>query len=114
MGSIRRLNQILSFEILFSLLIFLNIYFFNSFILKKSNNSFFFFFLPIRIIIILIIMDIQRTPIDLSEGERELVRGFNIEYRRVLFILVFLGEYIIMIFFRLFFLKIYLTINFVL
>merc|ERR1712198_69811 len=33
-----------------------------------------------------------------AEGERELVRGFNTEYRSVLFVMVFLAEYMSIIF----------------
>lgn len=37
--------------------------------------------------------EINRTPFDLSEGESELVSGFNIEYGRGKFTLIFLAEY---------------------
>merc|ERR1712198_522473 len=39
-----------------------------------------------------------RSPFDFAEGERELVRGFNTEYRSVLFVMVFLAEYMSIIF----------------
>lgn len=35
----------------------------------------------------------NRAPFDLLEGERELIRGFNVEIRRVNFVFIFLREY---------------------
>jgi NADH-ubiquinone oxidoreductase chain 1 len=50
----------------------------------------------------------NRTPFDFAEGESELVSGFNVEYRRGGFALIFLAEYARILFisllFRLFFL----------
>lgn len=40
----------------------------------------------------------NRAPFDFAEGERELVSGFNTEYRSVLFVVVFLAEYISILF----------------
>lgn len=41
----------------------------------------------------------RRTPIDLVERESELVSRFNTEYGGLIFVLFFLGEYIILIIF---------------
>merc|ERR1719290_558279 len=40
----------------------------------------------------------NRSPFDFSEGESELVSGFNTEYSSVPFILIFLSEYMSILF----------------
>lgn len=39
------------------------------------------------------VAETNRAPLDLAEGERELIRGFNIEFRSSPFALIFVGEY---------------------
>ena len=40
----------------------------------------------------------NRTPFDFAEGESELVSGFNVEYRAGMFALIFIAEYINILF----------------
>jgi len=42
----------------------------------------------------------NRTPFDFAEGESELVSGFNVEYGRGGFVLIFIAEYAIILFLR--------------
>jgi NADH:ubiquinone oxidoreductase subunit H len=50
--------------------------------------------------VITVLLELNRAPFDLSEGERELVRGYNVDYMSTGFVLFFLKEYGRLIFFR--------------
>lgn len=97
LGGVRARRQRVSFEIAFSL------YFICFLFLLKSlelgflmNFVVFFIFFPFFLIVL---AELGRAPFDFSEGESELVRGYNTEFSRITFILLFLGEYGLLLFF---------------
>lgn len=105
LGSIRALAQILSYEVRFIIIILILI------ILRESYSFIDFIKWQVYIWYILIIgplflvffirvlAELNRSPIDFIEGESELVSGFNVEYFRGGFALIFMAEYGIIIFF---------------
>nr|APF47494.1 NADH dehydrogenase subunit 1 [Choeras grammatitergitus] len=108
-GAIRSIAQSISYEVIFAISILLMLMIINSmnlFNLMKFNKfiNMFLIFLPLNLIILISMMaEINRTPFDLSEGESELVSGFNIEYSSSKFILIFLAEYSSLMFMMFFF-----------
>ena len=102
LSSIRGLSQSISFEVSLNIL-FCSIFYFyfrlNFYFLKDINFKIFFFFPLLILLTLRIIAEINRIPFDFSERERELVSGFNVEYRSLGFILIFLTEYGFIIFF---------------
>lgn len=98
LGGIRSRVASVSYEIMFSINILIFILYNKSYTLVRFINIgiimlFFRFFISV-------LVELGRTPFDYSESERELVRGFNTEYSRVGFVLLFLKEYGRLLFFR--------------
>lgn len=104
LGALRSLSQVVSYEI--RLTTFLIIIIFCCGRIKIFLCSKYYYPTPIFILIRLIfflwvvriIAETNRAPFDFAEGESEIVSGFNIEFRAILFVLLYLSEYAIIIF----------------
>lgn len=105
-GAIRGVAQTISYEVRIALfflrVIFLvNSYSLNSLVLNQSSVWFVYIFFPLFLCwFVSMLAETNRTPFDFAEGESELVRGFNVEYGRGGFALLFLSEYASIIFIR--------------
>lgn len=108
LGGVRRIAQTISYEVRMSLILlsFLLIIIRLNFIelIKYQNYVWFIFlFLPLSVIwLISGLAETNRTPFDLTEGESELVSGFNVEYGSSGFVIIFLSEYSNILFIRIF------------
>jgi len=98
LGAIRSSAQVISYEVCFLIFLFglltleRRIVISGRFTLEKC-----FIILPW---FVGVLSETNRTPFDFSEGESELVRGFNTEYSRLGFVLLFLSEYGSLLLFR--------------
>lgn len=127
LGAMRGVAQTISYEVRLALIFISFIFLVVRFNFNLINNF------QVYIINVLLFMPLffcwlgsvlaetNRTPFDFSEGESELVSGFNIEYGRGGFAFLFLSEYgriifisyiISLIFFSLFFDLSYILLNF--
>lgn len=114
LGCIRAIAQTISYEVRLVLIILCPIL-----IIERYNVLDFFYFqyniwfiyliFPISICwISSLIAETNRSPFDFSEGESELVSGFNVEYRAAGFAFIFLAEYSRIIFMRILFCVVFL------
>lgn len=98
-GAIRAAAQMISYEVAVGLIIITVILCAGSFNLTKivlAQKSMWYFLplFPIGIMYFISgLAETNRAPFDLTEGESELVSGFNVEYSSVSFTLFFLAEY---------------------
>nr|UVU30553.1 NADH deshydrogenase subunit 1 [Euceros kiushuensis] len=108
LGAIRSLAQSISYEVSLSILLIIMMmlidsYNFNEFFWYQ-NNMFFIMMWPLTLMFLFSLMaELNRTPLDFSEGESELVSGFNVEYSSGGFMLIFFSEYTSIIFMSLLF-----------
>lgn len=114
LGGLRAVAQTISYEVRLSLILMSRII-----IVIRFNLIFFIYYQNYIWIIIFMyplslcwassmLAETNRTPFDFAEGESELVSGFNVEYRRGGFALIFLAEYSRILFIRFLFVVLYL------
>lgn len=98
-GALRGVAQTVSYEVSFALIILVLLIRGETLRLGVlvAENSYWFkvlLFTPLLgLWLIISLAETNRTPFDFAEGESELVSGFNIEYGRVGFALLFIAEY---------------------
>merc|ERR1711868_292653 len=112
-GSLRGIAQTISYDIRLSLILI------SVLLIRKCLTVFEVRFFVKRGLVFLVspilfffwllscVAETNRTPFDFSEGESELVSGFNIEYGSVGFVLIFLSEYIILSLFNFVYFRFY-------
>jgi len=94
LGGYRTLAQSISYEVCAFFLVLFPIILFSRINFFRLSSSIFFLRIIIYILILIVTLaETNRAPFDLSEGERELVSGFNTEYRGAGFTILFLSEY---------------------
>ena len=99
MGAVRSVAQSVSYEVSLSLIIIHCIVFFNYSIYQiKLRSLTTFLFLFIILLLVSSLAETNRSPFDFSEGESELVSGFNTEFGSVSFVMIFLAEYLSIMF----------------
>ena len=109
LGGLRAVAQTISYEvslalILLSIIFLVGGYNFFYFLFFQLNTWFMFICFPLALVwFCTSLAETNRTPFDFAEGESELVSGFNVEYRRGGFALIFLAEYSRILFIRILF-----------
>lgn len=114
LGGLRAVAQTISYEVRIALILLSFIFLIGNYnIIGFYNYQSYMWFLWILFPIALVwfsisLAETNRTPFDFAEGESELVSGFNVEYRRGGFALIFLAEYARILFISILFRVIFL------
>jgi len=117
LGGLRAVAQTISYEVRLSLILIFFIFLilrFNIFIFYIFQKYLWFLFIRFPLVLCWFsssLAETNRTPFDFAEGESELVSGFNVEYRRGGFALIFLAEYARILFIRILFRLLFLGGN---
>lgn len=91
--------QTVSYEVSITIIILHSVFFFYFELLRpKTIPLRVFLFLTMLLLFVSALAETNRAPFDFSEGESELVSGFNTEFRSVSFLLIFLAEYMSILF----------------
>nr|YP_009537778.1 NADH dehydrogenase subunit 1 [Ornithodoros coriaceus]AYN59510.1 NADH dehydrogenase subunit 1 [Ornithodoros coriaceus] len=99
LGSFRGLAQVISYEVSLAIILMSIVFFSGSYslleILKFQNGYWVIWGMGSLFLmwIVSLLAETNRSPFDLSEGESELVSGFNIEYGSYGFAILFMSEY---------------------
>lgn len=119
LGGLRAVAQTISYEVRLFLILLSFLFLISSlnimdFFKYQEYLWFIFLCLPLRIIwVVSGLAETNRTPFDFAEGESELVSGFNVEYRRGGFALLFIAEYSRILFIRMFCCILFIGGNFI-
>lgn len=106
LGSLRGVAQTVSYEVRLALTIMRCLFLvgrldLGSFEYYQRKTWFILIIIPLGLVwFVSILAETNRTPFDFSEGESELVSGFNTEYRAGGFALIFMAEYSRILFIR--------------
>ena len=98
LGAIRAVAQTISYEVRITFVILSVVVYVCTLSLDTffSSNIWLLFILSVNLCLWLITLlaETSRAPFDLPEGERELVSGYNTEYRGGAFAIIFIAEYL--------------------
>lgn len=114
LGGLRAVAQTISYEVRLALIILSIIFLIGNYNFMYFNiyqNYLWFLFLCFPLALVWFassLAETNRTPFDFAEGESELVSGFNVEYRRGGFALIFLAEYARILFISILFAVVFL------
>nr|AKS04288.1 NADH dehydrogenase subunit 1 [Parasagitta elegans] len=98
-GSVRAVAQTISYEVSMTVVILLSVYYFYYDMSVANQFSYISWnMLAFLLFSVSVLAEANRSPFDFAEGESELVSGFNTEYSSVLFVIVFLAEYMSILF----------------
>jgi len=99
LGRLRAVAQTISYEVVLAFILIRVIMLLKTFIfadLFLCQDYFFVALITLPLVLIFFIsclVETNRAPFDLAEGESELVSGFNVEYGGLKFALIFIAEY---------------------
>jgi len=99
LGGTRCIAQCISYEVCLTVLL-LSFCLFSSYNLLCAHVFCYLIFFPHLVLIsfVVLLAESNRSPFDFAEGESELVSGFNVEYSGPGFVLLFLSEYLSILF----------------
>ena len=99
LGSVRAVAQSVSYEVCLTIILIHWMVFFGYILMEDKTICIgVFLFGIILLLAVRALAETNRAPFDFSEGESELVSGFNTEYSSVPFVMIFLAEYISLLF----------------